>query len=160
MSGLHLPSPPFCFCSTSLRYSSSSWSVRLLKGLGPVLLTITFGWYSFSMMALDAVTSSPLGTHKWEKELVIRRGGWGSFCQYSFIQKTVCRTRKMETTFGKKKWGSETNELFVFIKWSIYWIWSPSWSLVAQWSMWSALQSLVEQLSAWRHILSQVLPRW
>lgn len=53
------PSGPFCFLSTSLRYSSSSRSVSLLKGFGPVVLTMTFGWYSFSMIALDAVTSSP-----------------------------------------------------------------------------------------------------
>lgn len=56
-----LPSGTFCLSSTSLRYSSRSWSVNLLKGFGPVLLTTTRGWYSFSMMALDAVTSSPCG---------------------------------------------------------------------------------------------------
>jgi hypothetical protein len=55
----HSPSEPFCFRSTSRRYSSSSRSVSVLKGLGPVVLTITWGWYSFSMMALEAVTSSP-----------------------------------------------------------------------------------------------------
>lgn len=54
----NLPSGPFCFRSTSLRYSSSSRSVNLLKGFGAVL-TITRGWYSFSIIAFDAVTNSP-----------------------------------------------------------------------------------------------------
>lgn len=55
----HPPPGPRCFRSTSLRYSSSSRSVSAVKGLGPAVLTMTWGWYSFSMMALEAVTSSP-----------------------------------------------------------------------------------------------------
>lgn len=33
--------------------------MSLLKGFGPVVLTMTLGWYSFSIIALDAVTNSP-----------------------------------------------------------------------------------------------------
>lgn len=57
----HPPPGPLCFRSTSRRYSSSSRSVSAVNGLGPAVLTMTCGWYSFSMMALEAVTSSPCG---------------------------------------------------------------------------------------------------
>lgn len=93
----HSPSEPFCFRSTSRRYSSSSRSVSVLKGLGPVVLTITWGWYSFSMMALEAVTSSPcrpkrFGMH--EPGLVgppssqeyVRQGEKGAFQEHTDIR--------------------------------------------------------------------------